>query len=296
MALYQVAPGSKVLAEDLNQLVKNFRGLAAHPMLVSGNFVSAYLLDLHTTQTGSAVPIFKVRSDAGAFINVTTNGLRISADGVNFDRIPVTTLDTQTIKNKSIDGDENTITDIGTSSLKDDSVSESKMKDDSVSSRTLRGDIVHGKHLGIVEGCALRKSGDQSLNIANWTTVTWDTEVYDASSGDTGGQHSTPNERIEVERTGLWRFEAIIKLKNSDQGFAEVQMVGNNSFVHHFGAQAAVLESDEPDWFWGTIVWYERLNAGDWRALEIKRGNCNPPQHIEGGNDGSYFYAHRVGA
>lgn len=92
MALYQVAPGAKIVVEDLNQVIKGLTGLAAHPILLDGNYGANYPFIIRQQDNSSGL-IASFRNAANvAMLDITKNGLRVSTDGSNSDQqIPTMT-------------------------------------------------------------------------------------------------------------------------------------------------------------------------------------------------------------
>ncbi len=292
MALYQVTAGSKVLAADLNQLIQALRGIAAHPLLISGDYAGAYPLDIWSTQAGSQ-NLFRVRNSSGNLLNITGAGVRLSANGSQFDQIPLTDAGTQTVTNKNISGLTNTITNIPTSGLADGAVTEAKLAGTAVTQAKIAFDAVAGKNMGIAEGVTLKLNGNKATAANIWNAVTWDTEVYDAASGDAAGLHGTPNTRIVARLGGLYLFVFTPIWNNSATGHRRHRIAGNNR-TKTFGSYNASVSGSGIELCYGSFVWLERLAIGDYRETQVWTPNASDT--LIGGDDGCEFSCHRIGA
>lgn len=307
MALYTVSVGSKVAAEDLNQIVRTLRGLAANPVLLSGNWGSSYGLDVFAN--GSA-NMFRVRSLAGTMLNVTNSGVRISADGSNFDKVPVTTDGAQTLTGKVISGASNTITGLGTAAINDDAVTEPKIADDAVGSAQIADNAVLGRNMGYPDGVLLRRTTDHVLlssQLDTWVDMTWDNEIFEYSSGEALQWHASgtePAKKITCVRAGSFLVYFRLAVSPDTSGDWRVRLIKGNGGAsgtnvletRELGAISAKAGGGDHAWG-GTHVLFMPMIVDEWIKIQVMRTlvDTNDDRTLKGGLNGIEFAGIRIG-
>jgi hypothetical protein len=139
-------------------------------------------------------------------------------------------------------------------------------------------------------GCSLYKSANQSINNGTWTTVTWDSELF-----DTDGYHdnSTNSDRITIPagKAGKYRVSANFAINNS----------GSNNVQSYFGLNASQLVYIGPvggnssSIFAATAQQYVNLSVGDYLTFAVIQSSGSA-QNFRGGTGESYFNIEYLGA
>lgn len=207
MPLITLIAGNKVAIGDVNQLIAALTGSAAHPITLSQDYGALYPLTIYNANSGTG-NIATLGGVGGTMLLVTKNGVEISVDGtvpgVAGDRKAVNVGTAQALKNKTIDGALNTLSNIPSAALGLLSVITAAIADLAVTTAKIANDAVTGIKLGTVEGCQVRKTSTQTFSPQARTIITWNSEDWDSNA-----LHDvvTNNSRITIKTAGLYQVQ-----------------------------------------------------------------------------------------